>query len=549
MPAQSPTLSPTLSAMVAALRGSSSGMPASILPTRSAPTSAALVKMPPPTRMNRAMSEPPKPKPMRMAVAVFWNSMMMTVAPSRPRPTVNMPATPPERKATVSALGNEPLLGRRRGAHVALHGQAHADEAGEARQEGTGDEGERAEDARLRERQRGGAVGLGDLGGGEEHHHEQRDEDHGDRLELTPEVGHGPLLDGTGDLLHLRGAGIGGEHATAKAEADDEGEHRGRRRGEQPEPLGTAEVERLVPPFAGEDMRHALASFLGRFGVCDLADEDLAGDLLAHGAVMALDEQHERAVERVLLPHLDAHARAQAEGVEEGDHVGVGRAGHGDDGRVARLEAVERGHLGDVGRLGRGDREAVGAGRRAVEGDEQPVLDLLGQLVLEGAGQPVGLVPGVAEHVGEEALDDAVAADGGHRRPAPDEGELDAAVGPVVGQAPVGQALHGGRHRARAHAQGVGQVAGVGLGAVCRRDLAVDGLQRFALGLREDRFHGFAAGEPSFWPSKTSSRGRAGRLVTRRRAFVLAGTGRHDVVVGVEHGQAAAVLAHHPRHA
>ena len=67
MPAQSPTLSPTLSAMVAGLRGSSSGMPASTLPTRSAPTSAALVKMPPPTRRNRASSEPPKPKPIRMA--------------------------------------------------------------------------------------------------------------------------------------------------------------------------------------------------------------------------------------------------------------------------------------------------------------------------------------------------------------------------------------------------------------------------------------------------------------------------------------------------
>ena len=43
IPATSPTLSPTLSAMVAGLRGSSSGMPASTLPTRSAPTSAALV--------------------------------------------------------------------------------------------------------------------------------------------------------------------------------------------------------------------------------------------------------------------------------------------------------------------------------------------------------------------------------------------------------------------------------------------------------------------------------------------------------------------------
>ena len=100
MPAQSPTLSPTLSAMVAGLRGSSSGMPASTLPTRSAPTSAALVKMPPPTRRNRASSEPPKPKPTRIDEAVFWKIMMMTVAPSRPRPAVSSPATPPVRKAT-----------------------------------------------------------------------------------------------------------------------------------------------------------------------------------------------------------------------------------------------------------------------------------------------------------------------------------------------------------------------------------------------------------------------------------------------------------------
>ena len=38
--------------MVAGLRGSSSGIPASTLPTRSAPTSAPFVKMPPPKRAN-----------------------------------------------------------------------------------------------------------------------------------------------------------------------------------------------------------------------------------------------------------------------------------------------------------------------------------------------------------------------------------------------------------------------------------------------------------------------------------------------------------------
>ncbi len=43
IPAQSPTLSPTRSATTAALRGSSSGISFSTLPTRSAPTSAALV--------------------------------------------------------------------------------------------------------------------------------------------------------------------------------------------------------------------------------------------------------------------------------------------------------------------------------------------------------------------------------------------------------------------------------------------------------------------------------------------------------------------------
>jgi len=42
-PAQSPTLSPTKSATTAGFLGSSSGMPYSTFPIRSAPTSAALV--------------------------------------------------------------------------------------------------------------------------------------------------------------------------------------------------------------------------------------------------------------------------------------------------------------------------------------------------------------------------------------------------------------------------------------------------------------------------------------------------------------------------
>src|SRR5581483_9724034 len=116
------------------------------------------------------------------------------------------------------------------------------------------------------EAQRGGAVRPRDLRGREEHDDEQRDQDHADRLELTPEVRHGALFDGAGDLLHLLGPGVGGEDAAAQAEAHHESEERGHPGGDQPEPLGTSEVERLVPAFAGEDVHHALFSFLVRLG-------------------------------------------------------------------------------------------------------------------------------------------------------------------------------------------------------------------------------------------------------------------------------------------
>jgi hypothetical protein len=48
-PAQSPTLSPTKSATTAGFLGSSSGIPTSTLPIKSAPTSAAFVYIPPPS--------------------------------------------------------------------------------------------------------------------------------------------------------------------------------------------------------------------------------------------------------------------------------------------------------------------------------------------------------------------------------------------------------------------------------------------------------------------------------------------------------------------
>ena len=54
MPATSPTLSPTLSEITAGFLGSSSGIFSSTFPTKSAPISAALVNIPPPTLANNA---------------------------------------------------------------------------------------------------------------------------------------------------------------------------------------------------------------------------------------------------------------------------------------------------------------------------------------------------------------------------------------------------------------------------------------------------------------------------------------------------------------
>ena len=111
IPAQSPTLSPTLSAITAGLRGSSSGIPASTLPTKSAPTSAPLVKIPPPKRAKIEMREEPKAKPIKGCNTAerSWPPPMETrnmknkATPSRPKPTTSIPVIAPPLKATLSA--------------------------------------------------------------------------------------------------------------------------------------------------------------------------------------------------------------------------------------------------------------------------------------------------------------------------------------------------------------------------------------------------------------------------------------------------------------
>ena len=79
IPAQSPTLSPTLSAITAGFLGSSSGIPASTFPTKSAPTSAPFVKIPPPNLAKIDIKEAPKPK----ATNAFTISLSSTPADNK----------------------------------------------------------------------------------------------------------------------------------------------------------------------------------------------------------------------------------------------------------------------------------------------------------------------------------------------------------------------------------------------------------------------------------------------------------------------------------
>ncbi len=142
MPAQSPTLSPTLSAMVAGLRGSSSGMPASTLPTRSPPTSAPLVKMPPPRRAKIEISEAPKPSATSASITV----RRIGGKPHRAGQDGVVAGDAEQRQAGHEHAGDGAGLegelkpaGERadrglRGAHVGAHRHVHADEAGHARE-------------------------------------------------------------------------------------------------------------------------------------------------------------------------------------------------------------------------------------------------------------------------------------------------------------------------------------------------------------------------------------------------------------------------------
>ena len=148
MPAQSPTLSPTLSAITAGLRGSSSGIPASTLPTRSAPTSAALVKMPPPSRAKTEISEPPKPSPISASTASLSLEPVMHEDPVVAGDAEQRQADDQQAGDRAAFEGDverrrHAAAGRLGDARVGADRDVHADEAGRAGERGADQEADR----------------------------------------------------------------------------------------------------------------------------------------------------------------------------------------------------------------------------------------------------------------------------------------------------------------------------------------------------------------------------------------------------------------------
>ena len=205
--------------------------------------------------MKSAISEPPNPNPIRIAELVFWKIMMMIVAPSRPRPTVNMPATPPVRNATDSARLIDPS--RAAAAVRTLPRTARLMPMKPVRPERNAP----ATNAPVRAEPDTPhdnastligptwcftAVDVRNTTSG------QRDQDDDDRLELPLQVRHRALLNRSRDLLHLRRALIRREHAAHEHEADEERKDRGQCRRDEDRPFTSIQCEGLVAALGGE---------------------------------------------------------------------------------------------------------------------------------------------------------------------------------------------------------------------------------------------------------------------------------------------------------
>ncbi len=105
-------------------------------------------------------------------------------------------------------------------------------------------------------------------------------------------------------------------------------------------------------------------------------------------------------------------------------------------------------------------------GFRAVQRNEDSVLDLLGQVVLERRSMAVGFVPRVAKHVCEKPLHYAVATDRSDRSDSAWVCKRHAYIRRVIDKPAVCEALDGCRNCCWSNAHAIGHCAGMGF-AVC----------------------------------------------------------------------------------
>jgi hypothetical protein len=159
-------------------------MPASTLPTRSPPTSAPLVKMPPP---RRAKIDDGEAEPAVQEAEVERDAEQREAGHQHAGDRARL-----ERELEAAGERADRGLG---GAHVGAHRDVHADEARDAGEHGADREAERHQPAEE----------IAD-------HQEDHDTDDADRGVLALEIGLRALAHGGGNLLHARAAGIGGEH-------------------------------------------------------------------------------------------------------------------------------------------------------------------------------------------------------------------------------------------------------------------------------------------------------------------------------------------------
>ena len=165
-------------------------------------------------------------------------------------------------------------------------------------------------------------------------------------------------------------------------------------------------------------------------------DAHRAGERRAQDVHLAADADEERAVERLPLDELEPRAGDDAALAEEAEHLGLGVRDPDEGRRLAGLELRERRRrcLGEL-QLAARDRVAVRVDRRVAELRGDQLLELLRERVLEHLGLGVHLVPGHAEALDEEQLDEPVVADHLERDAPAALGEADAAVALVLDEA------------------------------------------------------------------------------------------------------------------